>query len=392
MRVGFNMIRVQLTVPTRYMMEAADEIGLMLIPEMPVSNDYQVWHDEHMPRSCREMVRWCRNHPCIARYSLGNEIRTIGAEPWHRLIDVAAEEAPTRPLLFDGGNVKGRPAPSPVEGEKHRNLGEPELGWSWPERVWTRVEGDQGGHAYKSWHYAPWPVRPAAEVTAEKPLIVMMGEFAWRPDGMPHLAIAGRKMRLYDYAYLCTWTWLNYWPNFLEGMSAENHGLKTRRGPARIDHVNGWHSPIVDFVHKSLHPYLLLDVELEEANPFELYKTDYERGSRKVAEGTINWPAVVPTYQPESPVTRRIEVFNGGLSGRTMSLQWEARWDRPDGPLVARGHSGPFEVRPGFHTTKVIRFRSPATTGRRALYLVMRSLQDDKVVFLEDQVYFWVEP
>ena len=111
-----------------------------------------------------------------------------------------------------------------------------------------------------------------------------------------------------------------------------------------------------------------------------------------MADGAITWPAVVPSCRPETPVTRRIEVFNGGLSGSTMSLQWEARCDRPDGPLVANGHSGPFAVRPGFHTTQVVRFSPPASGDRRALYLVMKSLKDGQVVFREDQVYFWVEP
>jgi hypothetical protein len=362
MRIGFNTVRVQLTVPTEYMMEAADEVGLMLMPETPISNDFQVWHDEHMPNSTRETVRWCRNNPCIARYSLGNEIWKIHlGKPWHRLIDVAREEDPTRPLVFDGGKVKG-------------------------ERIWTRVEGEKSGHAYKTWHYYPRPIQPPEGLTKEKPLIVMTGEFAWKPDGMHDLALDGRRMRRYDYAYFCTWTWLNYWPNFLEGMSYEKHGFLFSRGAERKDNVNGWHSPIVRFVQKSLDPYLLQDLELEKANPLEIYQ------QRKVGQGSITWPKVVPTYPPKSPVARRIEVFNGGLFGSKMSLQWETRWDKPDGPLVGSGQSDPFEIQPGFHATREISFTSPPTDRKRALYLVMKSLMHGKVVFEEDQIYFWIVP
>jgi hypothetical protein len=86
-------------------------------------------------------------------------------------------------------------------------------------------------------------------------------------------------------------------------------------------------------------------------------------------------------------------MFNGGLSGRVLGLQWQARWDAPDGELLSAGRIGPVEIEPGFHTMRTVEFPLPQTSQReRALYLVLDSLQGDKSLFQEAGVYFLVLP
>ena len=81
------------------------------------------------------------------------------------------------------------------------------------------------------------------------------------------------------------WSWTNYWPNFLEGMGHVQHAWKANNAPNRIDGSNGWGSPIVRFVQRGLHPYLLVDHEILRTNPPR---------KRDVGDGQIEWPYRVP--------------------------------------------------------------------------------------------------
>jgi hypothetical protein len=139
----------------------------------------------------------------------------------------------------------------------------------------------------------------------------------------------------------------------------------------------------VTFVQRALHPYRVVDRGFLEANPTRPAGTS----------GQVTWPPRVPRYRADSRVSRSIEMFNGGLSGRVLGLQWQARWDAPDGELLIAGRIGPVEIEPGFHTMRTVEFPLPQTSQReRALYLVLDSLQGDKSLFQEAGVYFLVLP
>ena len=56
--------------------------------------------------------------------------------------------------------------------------------------------------------------------------------------------------RQFDIAYVAGWDLLNYWPNFLSGMSYERHAWKQSKCVAkdRVDGVDGWNSSVVRWV------------------------------------------------------------------------------------------------------------------------------------------------
>jgi hypothetical protein len=92
-------------------------------------------------------------------------------------------------------------------------------------------------------------------------------------------------------------------------------------------------------------------------------------------------------------VSRQVELFNGGLSGRELELKWQARWDSPDGEPIGEGRSGLLEVEPGFHTTCTLTWDLPGSVPReRALYWILESVRDEQVVFREDRIYFMILP
>ena len=358
MRCGINSIRVSCGLPTEYMMQAADEAGFMLIPEaVTFGNMTARYENIHHPRTVREMGWLCRNHPCVMRYSLGNEIRG-GMDGWRSLIDVMLEVDDTRPLIFEH---QGGP------GDKYL--------------------GVKHGHAYSGSHYGPITKNPGKA-------IYNMGECCWGTDDMAEFAVVAMRMRLYDWAYFAPWCWLNYWPNFFQGIDHDKHVLKEHNSVDRHDNTNGWGSPVVNLAQRALHPYLVLDVGIMEDSKNLPNITNGQQATEwhKIGEGNVRWPRNLPCYARGDTVERRIEIFNGGLAGSKLSLKWSAHWDSLSGPMALAGETlGPLEIQPGFHITQTIRFPVPATDKvDRRLYLVMESIKDGAVVYTEDRIYFTV--
>ncbi len=330
MRIGINTNRMCISPPTEYIMNVADEVGFMMVAESGLWGQRANYH-ENYANHVKELARLCRNHPCVVRYSLSNE---SGCKP--QLINAIVTEDNTRPLVFEVNAAENKPA---------------------------RVEA-RDGHAYRMLHYMPYP-KPAR-------MIVGMGEYAWATDGIFQCADQGKDMRLNDICYFAPWSWLNYWPNFLEGMCHDLHGWLPNNHADRVDGVDGWGSPLVTYVQKSFDPYLLLDHQMEEVNRYD-----------------PNWPIVAPYYASGGKIERKIEVFNDSLSEGRFVVRWATHWDTPTGPEAASGQTEPQLIEPGFHATKTIRLKAPKLdVARRKLFLVTESVKDGRVVFREDRIYF----
>ena len=92
--------------------------------------------------------------------------------------------------------------------------------------------------------------------------------------------------------------------------------------------------------------------------------------------GQLTRPHRVPRYRAGATVSRSVELYHGGLSGRVLELKWQARWDSPDGELICEGQIESIEIEPGVHATRTVEFPLPKTVQReRALYLVLESLR-----------------
>jgi hypothetical protein len=349
--VGFNSMRLSTSVPTRYMLETADEAGFMLNPEgASWGNGLGKFHKERFGGQLQDMIRAVRNHPCVARYSLANESLSAATRSpdnaWRWLIDAAMEVDDTRPYVFEVNNGQTGP-----------------------------VLGMKRGQAQQMEHYT--------QIVKSGDHLRGMGECAWATDGMEVFPGMAMKMRVYDWAHFAPWSWLNFWPNFLEGMDHERHPWKANNHADRRDTVDGWGSPSVKAVERALHPYLVVDRGLVEGR----------MRLRGNAGGQRALPPIASRYRAGDKVSRSIDVFNGGLSGRAMELKWEARWDGPNGERLHAGQSGPLEVEPGFHVTRKVEFALPATIDRpRQLYLVLESLKDGKAAYRSEPLHFQVLP
>jgi len=343
MRLSICANRIHQSTPTPYMMDAADEVGFMLIPETAIRCNQEQWDDVHLPDAVRELAQACRSHPSVCRYSLQNESTPAWAGP---LGDAIVTVDDTRPLVFEDNQ------------QKHPGV----------------IFGNAGTHAYCMIHYEPHP-KPAQMITG-------VGECAWNGSAgendhpfLEQFAAAAADGRRWDIAYYSGWDWINYWPNFLQGMNAQRHAWKQQYHHDRQDGVDGWNSPVIRWVQKCFHPFLVMDEAFQEANgPF-----------------TAAWPARIPTYGNGQSITRIVDVFNDDLSGENLTLRWAAHWDKPDGPVVASG-THDLIIKPGFHARQPITFTAPGlqSPAPRRLYLILESVKNKQTVFRQDDVYFTI--
>jgi hypothetical protein len=99
-----------------------------------------------------------------------------------------------------------------------------------------RITGLKGGYASIMAHYQ--------QVVKGGDFIRGMGECSWSRDIITGHPGATIKFRFCDYAYFAPWSWINSWPNFLEGMNAERHPWVRDKYGDRKDGVDGWGSPV----------------------------------------------------------------------------------------------------------------------------------------------------
>jgi len=207
--------------------------------------------------------------------------------------------------------------------------------------------------------------------------ILGMGECAWETDGMADFVRQALAMRFNDWAYFAPWCWINYWPNFLEGMNAKLHAWKVNDYGDRRDGVDGWGSPIVQAVQWALNPYLVIDRGLLELNP--TIKEDSK-------DGKVGWPYRIPIYAAGTKIERQIEVFNNSLTAGSFTVKWSVHWDTPAGPVAGHGEAGPLKIEVGCHATQTLTFDAPQPEREeRTLWLVLESVKDGERVMHDER-------
>ncbi len=360
LRLGINTFRVHSSAPTKAMLDAADEVGMMIVPESAIrgfSSPEEVWDPVYKPASVRAMIVTTRKHPSVARYSLGNEWFdfTRNDDISRQLIDAAVAEDDTRPLSYSG--FRGA------------------------DGVGRRYGTDGVHHAIIFAHYF--------ELAPSDNEIRGVEETAWRPDDsydvtkhneLIEIARNAITYRNNGYEVFGPWNINNYWPNFVSGASYDNKtyagGSRNDVRPAdRVDGVDGWGSPIVRFVQKAYHIFAAADLDLV----------------RKTlgTERSIIRDGKVPALTPDSIATRKLVVFNNDLAKHTVRVLWELRWDSPTGEVVKSGITPGIHLNPAERAVTQIQFKVPKITSEsRKLYFVLQTKVGGRVRFREDNYYF----
>ena len=309
-----------------------------------------------------ELVAWSRAHPSVFAYSVENE--SGEGSLLGDLVDAAVAARSGVPLTTEG---------------------------SGGEQVYPGTAS--GGHAVNMLHYAV-----PSHSRAFPPRGV--GECAWCvADGLEEfsgLALAGR---LDDVAYYAGWDMLNYWPNFLVGMNASQHAWHQEpcNGTDRRPGIDGWASPVVDWVQRAFHGLAVVDTGAAAANP----------------RFTPEWPTSVDAYTWRKDgsggnITRSVALFNDALAGSfspwlaasgRLTFSWSARWEDSSDPTIAAGVLADVPVAVGAHA--VVSFTLPVpdpnldggipAAGRQLFFSYVSNRTDvPGAVVFEDRVYVLV--
>ena len=134
---GFTAIRSAHNPPSLAMLEACDELGIVLMDEAfdmwtnaKRARDYHLWFEDWWKRDVDAMVLRDRNHPCVASWSIGNEITEraghSGGAAWAaRLAAECRRVDPTRPVTSAFCELWDSPKPDPDDPEDGKDAAYP---------------------------------------------------------------------------------------------------------------------------------------------------------------------------------------------------------------------------------------------------------------------------
>jgi len=355
LRVHFNVMRIHQVPPTPYLLDACDELGLMIVDETPIRGsegleDF-VAGRQNMVNAARELALRDRRHPCVMIWSAANEI-------WNqRGLALALQAAilavdDTRPIIVDGV---------------------PDLG---PELINMEHYVDGCGNPPVTGG-TPRTDRPYGETESVWPSDNSWQGFAW-------MATCTRIRRLKGNADIRNYVLNNAWSNYVPGQGPRLQDLEKKIKDIRWEQAvsdmkinpplrDMWNHPLIHLMQQCFHPVAVCDREFDELN----YRSD----------GRGRWPVVVPQLTPGSPVTRSIAVFNDEFVDHRVTVRWELRIGSPKGKVHDSG-SFTLHIPLGEFRVRNVAFITP--NRKCTVFLVLRALKGRALRFVEDRIRFKV--
>jgi hypothetical protein len=353
-RLNFNVVRMHQVLASPYMLDVADELGLMIIDETAIrgtdNQDFVTGYD-NMLGHMRALVLRDRNHASVIRYSPSNEanISSTGSVAFATdLYEATVALDPTRPVSID---VAG-------SGRAYDAIVRPNLA----------VFG----------HYLNGVGQYSDEVEARPDRPFGQGEFIWpvdvTPQGMMWFATATMAMRVKDASEIRPYTLLSAWASVIPGVTRASMRLEPTYPEGVInpplygeDNLpDPWSHPTIQRIQRAFHPLLVADLAFWEAN--------------ELSNASGQWPVSVPAVARDIDLERTLIAFNDTFAGTAVTVTWSVH---PDSPAADATASGALEmdVALGSRQTQTITLRTPATGS--SFYLVLRA-QKDGVTLFED--------
>lgn len=357
-RLNYNTVRIHQLPASPYMLDVADELGLVIQDETAIrgSNDRQNFEAgggrANMVDHLADLVLRDRNHASVLRWSQANEpemdifdlIGVVGANPGagpefdELLYQTVKALDPTRPVSTDGDS-KDLP--------QHDNY-----------TVFCHYQGDQGQFAVGQYteNVCDVPGKPNGQ-----------GEFLWNvdhtPQGFTWFATSGLRMREKGAEDTRPYTLLDAWSSVIPGVERTDFSSIERgypNGPLPLDGQDNlpdpWKNEQIQLLQKAFNPVAAVDTGFWEQN--------------KLSDESGQWPLAPTTVDP-GPVTRTITVFNDTLVGERVNLTWKLRSGTPTGRVLSRG-TVRATIPVGTSEQVPVAFRAPAGADRMYLELVVK--------------------
>ena len=193
-RLNYNVVRIHQEPATPYMLDVADEMGLMVIDETAIrgsnnGQDFVAGHD-YMVQHARDLALRDRNHPAVVRWSEANEPFGASEQFIQDLYNAIMAVDPSRPISVDGETPSTYP-----------DMTQPNFN-ALPHYV--------GGLGVYTDQVLPQDNRPFGQ-----------GEYIWPAcstvQGFTWFATATEAMRAEDASDLRPYTLLSAWAGFVPG-------------------------------------------------------------------------------------------------------------------------------------------------------------------------------
>ncbi|WP_327048558.1 RICIN domain-containing protein [Microbispora sp. NBC_01189] len=355
-RLNYNVVRIHQEPASPYMLDVADEMGLMIIDETGIrgsAQDFVAGHD-NMVAHARALTLRDRNHPAVIRWSQANE-PTFGNDSEQFEQDLYAAmngNDGTRPVSLDA--APGADAPSRYPNMRYGNFA-----------VFAHYLDGVGQYGER---VATVTGRPDGE-----------GEYVWNKcntkQGFMWFATATAAKRGKDAADLRPYTLLSAWAGFVPGVRSTDFVPEEGGHPLYgADNLSDpWSNPQIQRVQAAFNPVAAIDLPYWSAS------------GASDGNGAFPLPQAVNTYAYNASVTRNITVFNDDLRGTSVGFSWSARLDRPDGTVIASGQTT-LNIPLGSRVTQPVTFTTPASGSR--VYLVLTTTKSGATTFTDAIEYF----
>jgi hypothetical protein len=355
-KLNYNFIRIHQELAAPYMIDVADELGLMLMGETAIrgsnnTQDFVAGHD-NMVGHAQAMVLRDRNHPAIVRWSQSNEAgsaSTDSAQFETDLFNAITKLDGTRPIStdpFGTGTNYGLPSPDfAVVGHYIGGLG-----------VYTEDVNANNNNPYGQ------------------------GEYIWSKDssrqGLTWFGTSAMAMRRQDASDVRPYTLLSGWSSFVPGTMRTTMTIEQGGNPVfgEDNLPDPWSSQIIRRIQHGFSPVLVADKDYWEAN--------------KMSNANGDWPASVPSLAKGAARATTLLIFNDTFSGTSIDITWEVHADSATGTL---GATGTLTADVPFATmvTKSINITAPASGTK--CYLVLRAQKNGTTLFEETDESFTLQ-
>ena len=369
-RLNYNVARIHQEPASPYMLDVADELGFMIIDETAIrgTNGDQDFApapggEPNMLAHAAALVLRDRNHPSVIRWSQCNEPEfdaTNSPAFQGDLYQAIMAADDTRPVSGDSG-FSGAQANQTFAQITAGNF--------------TAYGHYPGGLGVYTQQVTPSTMRPFG-----------VGEMIWpadvTPQGLVWFGTATMAMRAQGASEIRPYTLLSGWASFVPGVTTSSMVLEPTYPQGVINHPlfgednlpDPWSNPIITRIQRGMNPVLVADTAFWMAN--------------RMSNVSGDWPVAVETVAPGAQLTRQLMVFNDTFAGTAVEVVWEVHGETADGPIVSQGDT-PVDVPLGDHATLPITVTMPSS-GTRA-YLVLRSRQDGREIFVEDAEWFQLQ-
>lgn len=355
-RLNYNVVRIHQEPGSPYMLDVADEMGLMIIDETAIRGtcscqDFVAGHD-NMVNHARALTLRDRNHPAIIRWSQSNEadISSFDSEPFEMDLYAAMNGADgTRPISVDTA-WNTNPYPNMLNGNF---------------AVFSHYVDGIGAYGEGLPSLAG---RPEGE-----------GEYVWNKSntkqGFEWFATATVAKRAKDASDLRPYTLLSGWASVVPGVRTTDFVPEEGGSPVYgADNLpDPWSNPQIQRIQAAFHPVAAIDLPYWSAS-----------GNSDV-DGTFPLPAAVDNYAYNTSVTRNITVFNDTFSDTAVGLTWTARLNSPTGSVIASGNPT-LSIPLGSRVTTPVTFTTPSSGSR--VYLVLSTTKAGSTTFTDAVEYF----